>query len=97
MVQLPDEEYQKLKHDADDNNSIRFIVKCIVGLIVALTLYFTVGVRILNTWVGYYQDSVQCRVEEMRARNDVLIREIQSSGMEMDDYLEWYKIYSESH
>jgi len=97
MVQVPDEEYKKLKHDADDNRSIKFLAKCIIGIIVALTLYFSIGIRILNVWVEYYKDSIECDIRTMKAKNAVLIREIQSKNMEMDDYLKWYEIYSETN
>lgn len=97
MVQINDAEYQKLKKDADDNRSILFIVKCIAGLVLTMLLYFTVGQPIINSWINSYQESIRCDIETMKARNSVLIREIQSKGLTTEEYLEWYKIYSETN
>ena len=96
MKELTDTDYAKLTKDADDNRSIMFIVKCTVALVVALVLYFTIGQRVVNTWFESYNEQVKCEIAVMRARNDVLIREIQSEGMTTEEYLKWYEIYSQA-
>ena len=97
MKELTDTDYAKLVKDADDNQSIIFIVRCIMVLVVVLVLYFTIGQRIANTWFESYNEQVKCEIAVMRARNDVLIREIQSEGMTTEEYLKWYEIYSQAN
>ena len=97
MKELTDTDYAKLVKDADDNRSIIFIVRCIMFLVVALVLYFTIGQRVVNTWFESYNEQVKCEIAVMRARNDVLIREIQSEGMTTEEYLKWYEIYSQAN
>lgn len=96
MKELTDSDYAKLVKDANDNRSIIFIVKCIIGFVLLMVLYFTVGQRIVNTWFESYNEQVKCEIAVMRARNDVLIREIQSEGMTTEEYLKWYEIYSQA-
>ena len=96
MKELTDTDYAKLVKDANDNRSIMFIVKCIIGFVLLMVLYFTVGQRIVNTWFESYNEKVKCEIAVMRARNDVLIREIQSDGMTTEEYLKWYEIYSQA-
>ena len=97
MKELTDTDYAKLVKDADDNRGVIFIVKCICALIITLVLYFTIGQRIINTWFESYNEQVKCDIAVMRARNDVLIREIQSDGMTTEEYLKWYEIYSQAN
>jgi len=97
MKEISETEYMKLVKDADDNRSIMFIVRCIMILVVALVLYFTIGQRVVNTWFESYNEQVKCEIAVMRARNDVLIREIQSDGMTTEEYLKWYEIYSQAN
>ncbi len=96
MKELTDTDYAKLVKDADDNRSITFIVKCTMVLVLTMVLYFTIGQRIVNTWFESYHERVKCEIAVMQARNDVLIREIQSEGMTTDEYLKWYEIYSKA-
>ena len=97
MKELRETEIAKLVKDAADNRIIMFIGRCIMALVIALVLYFTIGQRIINTWFESYNEQVKCEIAVMRARNDVLIREIQSEGMTIEEYLKWYEIYSQSN
>ena len=97
MKELSETDYAQLIKDADDNRSIMFIVRCIMALVIALVLYFTIGQRIVNTWLESYNERAKCEIAVMRARNDVLIREIQSEGMTTEEYLKWYEIYSQAN
>jgi hypothetical protein len=96
MKELTDTDYAKLVKDADDNRGVLFIVKCTMALVLIMVLYFTVGQRIVNTWFESYHERVKCEIAVMQARNDVLIREIQSEGMTTEEYLKWYEIYSQA-
>lgn len=94
MIQISDEDYAKLKKDADDNSSIKVIVRWVVALIVVLLLYFGVATRFIDLEIKKQEAAIQCDIATMQAQNAVYIRQIQSEGMSMDDYLKWYEIYN---
>lgn len=92
MVQLDDENYAKLKKDADDNRSIKTIAKWVVGLVIFLVLYFTAGTRFINIQIARSQAAMERESEILQAQVAVRVREIESQGMTMDEYLKWYSI-----
>lgn len=93
MVQLDEELYNKLKKDADDNRQIRSIFRWVVGLIIFLVLYVTAGQYLLNIQVQKAQAAADREIAILQAQNNVRIREIESEGLTIEEYLKWYGVY----
>ena len=96
MVQLDEELYNKLKKDADDNRQIRSIFRWVVGLIIFLVLYVTVGQYLLNIQVQKAQAAADREIAILQAQNNVRIREIESEGLTTEEYLKWYEVYHQA-
>ena len=96
MIQISDEDYAKLKKDADDNSSIKSIVRWIMLLVVIILLYFGIASKIIDLEIRKYEANLQCEIATMQAQNAVEIRSIQSKDMSMDDYLKWYELYTKA-
>ena len=94
MVQLSEENYARLKKDADDNLSIKSIVKWVVGLLIFAILYFTIGNQFLNIQLSRLQSSIAQESAIAQAETNKKVREIESSGMSTEDYLKWYTIHN---
>lgn len=96
MIQIDDADFAKLKKDADDNNQVKNICRIFIRGLVAITL-------LLFVYYGWGQDFLQLDIQRrtaeisrelavLEAENEVKIREIESAGMEMEDYLKWLEI-----
>lgn len=81
MVQLEDNIYLKLKKDADDNNSVRRIVRYVLIALAMIVLYMTIGMPLID---------IQLR--KFEAQSNVEIRRIESYGLTTEEYLKWYDI-----
>lgn len=92
MVQMEDEVYEKLKKNADDNLQVKKIIRLIVSVIVLLVLYFGVISKIIDVQIKKYDAQIQQEVAVIQAETNVKVREIESSGMSMDDYIRWLDI-----
>lgn len=96
MVQLEDENYQKLKKDADDNLAVRSVVRWIAIIIIFCVLYFTSGVKLVNSFIGKMQTSIECDIAIMQAENAAYVRRVEQGDLSMEEYLDWYKIYAQT-
>ena len=92
MVQMEDEVYEKLKKNADDNLQVKKIIRLIISVIVLLVLYFGVISKIIDVQIKKYDAQIQQEVAVIQAETNVKVREIESSGMSMDDYIRWLDI-----
>jgi len=92
MVQLDEDFYNKIKKDADDNRQIVSIFRWVVGVIIFLILYVTVGQRLLTIQVQKAQAAADREIAVLQAQNAVRIREIESEGLTMEEYLKWYRV-----
>lgn len=93
MIQLDNETYEKLKKDADDNRQIRSIVQWVIGLIIFAILYFTAGQHFINIQIQKSQAAAERELAVLQAQTAVRVREIESEGMTVEEYLNWYSIY----
>lgn len=89
MIQLEDDVYAKLKKDADDNRQVISIVRWIAFIIVFLFIFFCWGKQMLELDIQRRQIELQCQMAIIKAENNVEVREIESKGMEFDDYIKW--------
>ncbi len=96
MKEVPDKQYEQLVHDADDNRMVFKIALIGFCVVLFIVLYFSIGARFVDVWFESYNESIKREIATMKAKNDVLIREIQSEGMTMEEYLKWYEIYNKS-
>lgn len=96
MVQMEDEVYEKLKKNADDNLQVKKIIRFIVSIIVLLVLYFGVISKIIDVQIKKYDAQIQQEVAVIQAETNVKVREIESSGMSMNDYIRWLAIQKKS-
>lgn len=96
MVQMEDEVYEKLKKNADDNLQVKKIIRIIVSVIVLLVLYFGVISKIIDVQIKKYDAQIQQEVAVIQAETNVKVREIESSGMSMNDYIRWLAIQKKS-
>ena len=96
MVKMEDEDYQKLKHDADDNLAVRSVIRWVAGIVIFCILYFTSGIKLVNSFVAKGQATIECDILVMQAKNAAQVRSIEQGEMSMDDYLRWYEIYAET-
>lgn len=92
MIQMEDEVYEKLKKNADDNLQVKKIIRIIVSVIVLLVLYFGVISKIIDVQIKKYDAQIQQEVAVIQAETNVKVREIESSGMSMNDYIRWLAI-----
>lgn len=96
MIQISDEDYAKLKKDADDNSAIKSIVRWVLLVIIIILLYCGIGSKIIDLEIRKCEANLQCEIATMQAQNAVEIRSIQSKDMSMDDYLKWYELYTKA-
>lgn len=89
MVQLEDADFAKLKKDADDNKQVVAIVRWIAFIIAFLFIFFCWGKPLLELDIQRRQVEIQCQMAIVKAKNNVEVREIESKGMELDDYIRW--------
>ena len=89
MIQLEDEVYKKLKKDADDNRQIVSIVRWVAFAVLFLCIFFYWGKPMLELDIQRRQMELQCQMAIVKAENNVEVREIESKGLELDDYIKW--------
>lgn len=82
MIELGNEQYKKLVKDADDNVAAVRITRTIAAAIVFVIIF------------AIFMVSYGCHSMDMRKRIDVAetnkqVREIESEGLEYDQYIEW--------
>lgn len=96
MIQIDDADFAKLKKDADDNNQVKNIVRIIVRGFVAIALflfvYYAWGRDFLQLDIQRRTAEISRELDVLEAENEVKIREIESAGMEMEDYLKWLEV-----
>lgn len=92
MIQMEDEVYEKLKKNADDNRQVKNIVRLVLIVVCLLVLYFGVVSKFVDIQMKKYEAEVQREVAIAQAETNVKIRQIESSGMSMNDYIQWYSI-----
>lgn len=80
VVELQDSQYESLKKSADDNRTLLHLVKWIVLLI----LFFTA----MNVYGCHKLDMIK---EKEKAEMSVQIRQMESEGLEWDEYIDWLK------
>ena len=77
-VELPDGQYEKLRKDADDNRSVRSLVRLVIfSLILALFM------------VAYGCHALDMKKQIDQAYTNVQVREIESDGMDDEEYMDW--------
>ncbi len=89
MVHIEEQDFNKMKKDADDNRQIIRIVRYAAFLIVFLFIFFSWGYRLLDLDIQRRQSELQCQMAIEQAKNNVEIKEIESYGMSFDDYIRW--------
>ena len=92
MVELNDEVYAKLTKDANDNKQLVRIARIVAIVVVFLLFFFTWGKGMIDLDIQRRQIDLECQEAITRAENNVQVREIESSGMEIKDYLKWLEI-----
>jgi hypothetical protein len=92
MIQMEDEVYEKLKKNADDNRQVKNIVRLVLIVVCLLVLYFGVISKFIDIQMKKYDAEIQREVAIAQAETNVKIREIESSGMSMNDYIRWLAI-----
>ena len=78
MTSIDEQELLALQKDADDNRAVMRALKWITFIIIFSVFMVTFGC-----------DAISRRQSLQRAYSEVEIREIQSEGMEFDDYITW--------
>lgn len=89
MVELEDDVYAKLQKDANDNRQVVNVTKWLVILVMFFVIFFSWGRKIINFDVQRRQAELDCQIALIKAENNVEIREIESSGIDFDDYIKW--------
>lgn len=80
MVEIPDNEYTRLKKDADDNRTMKTIARLFFLFIPLVIFLSSFGCHALRL----YQDRT-------KAQNDVVVRQIEQGDLTMDEYIQWLK------
>lgn len=78
MVELPDDKYQQLVKDADDNRAIRTIARWMVFILLFVIFMLSYGCH-----------AIDMQKQRDNARVQVEVRDIQSQGMSHEEYIEW--------
>lgn len=93
MIQLDDEQYQKLVKDADDNKQIVKIARSCLAVILFSILYFTCLLPLINIGIDQNRANMEQRIDIINAEN--IQHEIESSGLSTEDYFRWLEIQAE--
>lgn len=93
MIQLEDEQYQKLVKDADDNRQVVKIAWSCLAVILFSLLYFTWILPLINISIDQNRANMEQRIAIINAGN--IQREIESSGLSTEDYFRWLEIQAE--
>ena len=89
LVQLEDADYQRLKSDADDNRQFMSLIRMVILFIVFSFFFFCWGKPLIDLDIQRRQLEQQQQMNIVEAENNVRIREIESEGMDFDDYIHW--------
>lgn len=92
MVELNDEVYAKLTKDANDNKQLVRIARIAAIVVIFLLFFFTWGKGMIDLDIQRRRIDLECQEAIIRAENNVQVREIESSGMKIEDYLKWLEI-----
>ena len=92
MVELNDEVYAKLTKDANDNKQLVRIARITAIVIIFLLFFFTWGKSMIDLDIQRRRIDLECQEAIVRAENNVRVKEIESSGMKIEDYLKWLEI-----
>ncbi len=92
MVQLNDDDYTRLKKDADDNRQVLAVVRWCVILIMFFVIFFTWGRRMLDLDISKRQADLNNQILIDRANINTQVKEIESNGMTFDDYIRWLEV-----
>lgn len=93
MIQLEDEQYQKLVKDADDNRQIVKIARSCLAVILFAFIYFTCLLPLIKISIDQNRATMEQRIAIINAEN--IQREIESSGLSTEDYFRWLEIQAE--
>ena len=93
MIQLEDEQYQKLVKDADDNKQLVKITRSIIAAIIFLIVYFSYLLPMINIHIDQNRANMEQQINIINAAN--IQREIESSGLSTEDYFRWLEIQAE--
>lgn len=77
-VELSDDQYKKLKRDADDNRSVKSLFRMIILTFILALFMFAYGCHALD---------MKKQVDQ--AYTNVQVREIESNGMDDKEYMDW--------
>ena len=92
MVQLNEEEYLKLKKDADDNKQIIRIARYIIGFLIFIALCITIGAKAVDLYYQKFNAELQTEIAIAQAEANKHIMEIESSGMTKEEYFRWLEV-----
>ena len=92
MVELNDEVYAKLTKDANDNKQLVRIARIAAIVVIFLLFFFTWGKSMIDLDIQRRRIDLECHEAIVRAENNVRVRDIESSGMKIEDYLKWLEI-----
>ena len=92
MVELNDEVYAKLTKDANDNKQLVRIARIVAIVVIFLLFFFTWGKSMIDLDIQRRRIDLECQEAIVKAENNVRVREIESSGMKIEDYLKWLEI-----
>lgn len=92
MIELSENEFKKLKKDADDNNQLKSIIRFVVLVIVGIILYCTLILPFVNDYIHKQEEYSKHQMAIDDARTSVEIREIEQGSMSMDEYLKWLSV-----
>ena len=93
MIQLEDEQYQKLVKDADDNKQLVKITRSIIAAIIFLIVYFSYLLPMINIHIDQNRANMEQQINIINAAN--IQREIESSGLSTEEYFRWLEIQAE--
>lgn len=89
MVQLNDNDYAKLKKDADDNRQLIILLRILAVFVTFIIIFFAWGKNILDLDIEYRRFEAQTQMQISQAETNVKVREIESEGMTFENYILW--------
>lgn len=92
MVQMEDETYKKIIKDADDNRALSRIIRNICITIITAMVFIFVVMPVLNIQIDNYRREILRNNAVKQAEINVQIREIESKGLTVQEYLKWLEI-----
>ena len=92
MIEIDDEVLVKLKKDADDNKQIVKIIRMIIAAVFVLIFYFSFGLNWMNLQLEKQRSEIQNQIAITQAHNNVMIKQIESEGLSMEEYFKWLEV-----